>query len=143
MSQENVEVVRRYFELLDGLLAEYWENPVPISDSPLIDAAFADIRTEAEWKPPHMGEAVRGRDAWLALVSDWLDAADNWRIELEDVSDLGGDHVLLVSRNLIRGKDSGLEIDQRIFSLVTVLEGTIAAISDFTERQDAMDAAAS
>jgi ketosteroid isomerase-like protein len=141
MSQENVHVVQRYFEQLDRLLAEYWANPVPISEYPLLEEAFTAITPEAEWKPPFMGEPVRGRDAWLALVSGWLEAADDWRINIEDVSDLGEDHVLCVSRNSIRGKDSGVAVDQRIFTLVTVRKGQIEAISDFTERRDALEAA--
>ncbi|HEY8952235.1 MAG TPA: nuclear transport factor 2 family protein [Candidatus Dormibacteraeota bacterium] len=141
MSQENVEIVRRYFEHLDQLLAHYWANPVPISQYPLLEEAFNAIAPEAEWKPPFMGKPVRGRDAWLALVSGWLEAADDWRIKVEDVSDLGGEHVLCVSQNSIRGKDSGLAVDQRIFTLVTVRKGQIAAISDFTERRDALEAA--
>src|SRR4051812_39340211 len=56
--------------------------------------------------------AVRGKDAWLAAVSDWLDAADDWRILIGDVSDLGGDQVLVESRNAIRGKGSRVKIDQ-------------------------------
>ena len=82
-----------------------------------------------------------GAGAWLAAVSDWLDAADHWRILIEDVSDLGGDRVLVESRNAIRGKGSGLEVDQAICTVVTVREGKIAAIWDFTDRAEALEAA--
>ncbi len=140
MSQENVEVVRRYFQLIDRMLGEYWVNPVPLSEYPETEQAFRDVHADAEWKPPHM-EAVRGKDAWLAAVSDWLDAADDWRIGIEDVSDLGGDQVLVESRNAIRGKGSGVEIDQAISTVVTVREGKIAAIRDFTDRHTALEAA--
>ena len=84
MSEQNVEVVRHYFEHLDQLLADYWSNPVPISEYPKLDDAFSGVHADATWKPPFMGEAIRGRDAWLAMVSDWLDAADDWRISVED-----------------------------------------------------------
>ncbi|MGH2925907.1 MAG: nuclear transport factor 2 family protein [Solirubrobacterales bacterium] len=140
MSQENVEIVRRYFELIDRMLGEYWLNPVPLSEYPETEQAFNEVHPDAEWKPPHM-EAFRGKDAWLAAVSDWLDAADHWRIVIEDVSDLGGDRVLVESRNAIRGKGSGLEVDQAISTVVTVREGRIAAIWDFTDRQAALEAA--
>ena len=89
MTTENAQIVRAYFEHLDQLLGQYWANPVPISESPLVEDAFSAVAPEAKWKPPFMGEAVRGRDAWLALVSGWLEAADDWRISIEDVSDLG------------------------------------------------------
>jgi len=140
MSQENVEIVRRYFQLIDRMLGEYWVDPVPLSDYPETEEAFKAVHADAEWKPPHM-EAFRGKDAWLAAVTDWLDAADHWRILVEDVSDLGGDQVLVESRNAIRGKGSGLEVDQAICTVVTVSEGKIAAIWDFTDRHAALEAA--
>ena len=55
--------------------------------------------------------------------------------------DLGGDQVLVESRNAIRGKGSGLEVDQAICTVVTVREGKIAAIWDFTDRAEALEAA--
>jgi ketosteroid isomerase-like protein len=140
MSQENVEIVRRYFQLIDRMLGDYWVDPVPLSDYPETEEAFKAVHADAEWKPPHM-EAFRGKDAWLAAVTDWLDAADHWRILVEDVSDLGGDQVLVESRNAIRGKGSGLEVDQAICTVVTVSEGKIAAIWDFTDRHAALEAA--
>jgi|tagenome__1003787_1003787.scaffolds.fasta_scaffold20431399_2 ketosteroid isomerase-like protein len=143
MARKNVQIVREYFEHLDQLLAQYWADPVPIREYPLVDQAFAAVSPEAEWKPPFMREAVRGRDAWLDLVTAWLEAADDWRISIEDVSDLGDDQVLCTSQNAIRGKDSGAPVHQRIFTVVTVQEAQIVLIRDFTERQEAMAAAAS
>ena len=141
MASENVQIVRDYFEHLDQLLAQYWNDPVPIREYPLVDEAFAAVAPEAEWKPPFMRDAVHGRDAWLDLVTAWLEAADDWRISIEDVSDLGGDHVLCTSQNSIRGKDSGASVHQRIFTVVTVQDAHIVLIRDFTERRDALAAA--
>ncbi|MDX6607039.1 MAG: hypothetical protein QOD14_1579 [Solirubrobacterales bacterium] len=141
MASKNVQIVRSYFEHLDELLAQYWANPVPLSEYPLVEEAFTAISAEAEWKPPFMGNTVRGRDAWLALVSGWLEAADDWRISIEDVLDLDDEHVLCVSQNSIRGKDSGISVHQRIFTLVSVRNGQIVLISDFTERREAIAAA--
>jgi ketosteroid isomerase-like protein len=141
MASKNAQIVRAYFEHLDRLLEQYWNDPMPIGESPLVDEAFRSISPEAEWKPPFMREAVGGRDAWLDLVSGWLEAADDWRISIEDVSDLGREQVLCVAQNSIRGKDSGVDVQQRIFTLVTLRDEQITHISDFTERQDALEAA--
>ena len=54
MSQENVEIVRRYFQLIDRMLGEYWLKPVPLSEYPETEEAFKDVQADAEWKPPHM-----------------------------------------------------------------------------------------
>ena len=141
MASKNVQIVQAYFEHLDQILAQYWIDPVPISESPLVDEAFAGVSSDAEWKPPFMREAVRGKDAWLALVTGWLEAADDWRISVEDVSDLGDEQVLCVSQNAIHGKDSGAAVHQRIFTVVTVQDAQIVLIRDFTERQEAIAAA--
>ena len=143
MARENIQIVRDYFDHLDQLLAQYWANPVPLSEYPLVEEAFIAVSPDAEWKPPFMREAVRGKDAWLALVIAWLDAADDWRISVEDVSDLGDEQVLCISQNSIRGKDSGVPVHQRIFTVVTVQEAQIVLIRDFTERHEAIAAAAS
>ena len=56
--------------------------------------------------------------------------------------DLGDEQVLCVSQNAIHGKDSGAAVHQRIFTVVTVQDAQIVLIRDFTERQEAIAAAA-
>ena len=140
MSEENVEIVERYFRLIDRMLADYWTNPVPIMEYPGLDEAFRDVQADAQWKPPNLNEAIQGKEAWLDFVSDLLDAVEDWRINIEDVSGLGDDHVLVASRNAIRGKGSGIQIDQAIWTVVAVKKGKIATISDFSERAEALEA---
>ena len=84
MSTRNVDLVRRYFKLIDQMLADYWTEPVPLTEYPRLDEAFNAVAPDAEWQPPHLAEPIRGRDAWLAAISDWLDAAEHWRIEVDD-----------------------------------------------------------
>ena len=140
MSEENVEIVARYFQLIDRMLEEYWANPVPLRNFPILEEAFRDVHADAEWKPPHI-DVIRGKEAWLAAVSDWLDAADDWRIIIENVSGLTEDQVLVESHNAIRGRGSGVQIDQAIWTVVAVRNGKIASISDFTDRSTALAAA--
>jgi ketosteroid isomerase-like protein len=141
MSEENVGIVKRYFELVDGMLEDYWTDPVPLMEYPGLDEAFRDVRADARWKPPHLSEPIEGREGWLGFVAELLDATDDWRIRIEEVSPLGDEHVLVASRNAIRGKGSGIQIDQAIWTVVTVEGGKIATISDFTELADALEAA--
>jgi ketosteroid isomerase-like protein len=122
------------------MLGEYWTNPVPLTEYPALDEAFRDVGADAGWKPPYLEEAVQGKEAWLAVVSDLLDAADDWRISIKDVSGLAENCVLVESRNAIRGKGSGIQIDQAIWTVVTVREGKIASIRDFTDRAEALEA---
>jgi ketosteroid isomerase-like protein len=140
MSEENVEIVERYFRLIDRMLEDYWTNPVPITEYAGLDEAFRDVRADARWKPPNLKDGIEGRQGWLDFVSDLLDAVDDWRINIDHVVGLDNDHVLVGSRNAIRGKGSGIQVDQAIWTVVAVREGKIAAISDFTDRAEALEA---
>jgi ketosteroid isomerase-like protein len=40
-----------------------------------------------------------------------------------------------------RGRGSGVPVDQRVFSVLTVRDGKVARIDDHTERADALEAA--
>ena len=75
VAQQDIEIVRRYFELVDRMLAEYWANPVP-SGSSRSSTAFEQVRLDAEWTPPYLENPIRGREAWLQSIEDWLEAAD-------------------------------------------------------------------
>ncbi len=141
MAEQDTEIVRRYFELVDRMLAEYWSNPVPVREFPPLHRAFEQVSPDAEWTPPHLENPICGKEAWLESIEDWLDAADYWRIHLDEVSDLGNGTVLVASRNEIRGKGSGVDVEQGIFTIVTLVDGKISTIRDFPERREALGAA--
>lgn len=49
VSQQNVDVVRGYFEVFNNWLASYWSDPErPLEESPGLDAVFARLDSEAE-----------------------------------------------------------------------------------------------
>jgi ketosteroid isomerase-like protein len=143
MTQENVEMVRSYFEVVGRLLDEYWANPeVPLSESPVIDqGAFDLVHPDAEWMTPVMRKAARGREQWLRAIDDGLEAVDYWRPEVEDVIDAGEDKAVAIVRVSIRGKGSGVSVAQRIFSVVTIRDRSIAQIIEYTDRAEALQAA--
>ena len=143
MSQENVELVRAYWEVVGRLLDEYWANPdVPLSQSPLVDkGAFDLVDPDAEWTPPLTSDTARGRDQWLRTIDDFLEAVDYWRPEIEDLIDAGEEKVVAVVRVSIRGKGSGVSVSQEIFSVVTIRDRSIARIIEYTDRAEALEAA--
>ena len=142
MSQAEVEIVRRYFEVLDSVLDRYAASEnVPISESPLIEEAFALLDEEAEWDAFLRAEPFRGRDEILVAVEDWLEAGEDWRVAMEDVAPAGEHQVLAFLRVSIRGKGSGVPIEQRLYTLVTVRGTKVLRIADFTDRALALEAA--
>jgi hypothetical protein len=70
MSEENVEVVRGYFESLNRWLASYWSDPVvPIEQSPELEEVFDHLYPEAEWDWLFSPETFRGREQLLQAVA--------------------------------------------------------------------------
>jgi ketosteroid isomerase-like protein len=142
MSEENVEIVRRYYAVLDDVLRRYWAAPdTEFSESPLVDEVLPLLHPDAEWDAMHREEPYRGGDEALRGVEDWLEAGEEWRVHIEDLTDAGEDRVLAVLRVSIRGRGSRIPIDQRIFTVVTVTDGKVSRIADHTEREDALKAA--
>jgi ketosteroid isomerase-like protein len=142
MSEENVEIVRRYYGVLDNVLERYWAAPdTQFSESPLVEEVLALLQPDAEWDAIHREKPYRGGEEALRGVEDWLEAGEEWRVKVEDLTDAAEKRVLAVLRVSIRGRGSRVPIDQRIFTVLSVSEGRISAIADYTERQDALEAA--
>jgi ketosteroid isomerase-like protein len=142
MSQENVEVVRGYFESLNRWLVSYWSDPVvPIAQSPELKEVFGHLDPEAEWDWLFSPETFRGREQLLQAVADWLETVGEWRVEIEELIDGSGNRVLVIGRVVARGKGSGAPILQPISVTVTVRHGKVARIEDHTEGAKALEAA--
>ena len=141
MSQENSEIVRRYFEVLDRTLAAYRAHPGPVSETPFIDELFACLDPDTEWKWPLNSQGFRGREALLRGATDFLETVDDWRIEPEEIVDAGDGQVFAVQRVSARGKGSGVPFEQLIFTALTLRDGKITHIHDYTERAEALEAA--
>jgi ketosteroid isomerase-like protein len=141
MSQENVEVVRGYFESLNRWLVSYWSDPVvPIAQSPELKEVFGHLDPEAEWDWLFSPETFRGREQLLQAVADWLETVTDWRVEVEELIEGSRDRVLLIGRVVARGKGSGTPVDQPIFVAVTVRNGKVARLEERTERAEALEA---
>lgn len=129
MSAENVELVLRAFEpwqagRIDefaGFLAEdiEWD----ISMHPLPD--FPDTGAGREAFLRHMGEYARG----------WVD----YRAISADVVDLG-DHVLAMTHESARMRDTDVQLDREIAIVWTVRDGLFTCFRVFKTREDALAA---
>ena len=142
MSRENIEIVRRFLEEFDAALEAFWAEPDPgDASAALRDAPFFEMmHPGAEWISLFYPESFRGKDEMLRGVSEWLDAADQWRVRTNQLLD-AGDRVLGVVRVSIRGKGSGVPVEQTLYAVVTVRDGMVAAIHEFGERAEALEAA--
>ncbi len=141
MSEQNLELVRAYYAALDEILLARQADPTTPLDAgtELLFERFLD--PEAEWSPPFRPEVFRGREGFVRAAEDWLEVADGWKVELDELRDGGGDTVLAVVRVFIQGKGSGAAYGQRTFTVISVTGGRISRISDFTEEAEAREAA--
>jgi ketosteroid isomerase-like protein len=146
MSQENVDLVRRYFEAVERVLAVYWQGPRSFADSlragevpPEIADAMRYLHPNIEWKSALIGITARGYEGLMRGIDQLLDAAQDYRVNVPEVTDLGDSQVLAVLRLAMKGKAS--DIDATIFTIVTVEHGLIIRMDDHLERAEALEAA--
>ena len=147
MSQENVEIVRRYFEAVERAFAAYWQAPHSIAGSVRageVSPEFADAmrywHPNIEWKAALIGITTRGREDAARGVDQMLDAAQDSRVTVLEVTDLSDSQVLAVLRLAMKGKTSDIDVNATIFTIVTVDDGLIIGLDDYLERAEALEA---
>ena len=127
MSQENVEVVRRF--------GEAWQRG---------DVAAALLaRENVEWHDQVAipgAEVHRGREAVRRHFELWLDAWKEIGYTVEEVLDPGNCVVVMVRRRG-KGARSGAEVNDRVTYVYTVSGDRIVRFEAFTDKAEALEAA--
>ena len=135
MSEENVEVMRQVFELVNewGVHPRAGRNPeIP----PLL---HPEIEFHTYAGAPEAG-VYRGREAVLEYHERVFGQFESVRIELEELRS-AGDRVLVISRQHTVPWDSEAEIVQRVMEVFTIRDGLIAERKPFSTREEAREAA--
>jgi ketosteroid isomerase-like protein len=125
VSQANVELVRRWLWA--------YENDT---------AAFCEItHPEIEWAPFEENHTVfHGIDGAMRLRTEWLASWEEHRIEVEELWDRGDD--VVASLHLTgRGRESGLEVDVRLYPHIKLREGRAIYVYEHQDRATALRAA--
>ena len=130
MSQENVEIVRRYYEAyaqggLDRLM-DFWSD---------------DLDHRATTEGIDDPGPVRGKRAMRQHIGDWIDTFDEFWFEAVELIDAGEDRVVAVERFGGRAKLSGVETDQTSGVVLTIRDGKIARCREYSTRAEALEAA--
>lgn len=86
------------------------------------------------------GKVFHGHDGAAEATRTWLGAWEDWRLEVEEIIDLG-DRVLVLARESGRGKGSGIEIEHPHAAIVTVRNGKVVHTLGFVDRAEALEAA--
>jgi ketosteroid isomerase-like protein len=135
MSQENVELTRRAFEIfnrggVDACVSEgVWSPEI------VWDVTPAGI--------PGLG-AYRGHEEVKRFFEDdWFNVFpfEEWEVELEEVIDTAGDRVISMSRQHGRGASSGAVAELELAQIATWRDGQVVRIDNYLDREKALEAA--
>jgi ketosteroid isomerase-like protein len=148
MSQENVEIVRRYYEATQRLFAAYWNEPRSAVETLRAGDAPPDavemvrvLHPNVEWTTALTGVTYRSYDGLAIGFDEMVGAAQDYRVEVQEVTDLADDRVLAVLEVGMKGKASEIDVNAAIFVAVTVRDGLIIRMDEHLERTEALEAA--
>jgi ketosteroid isomerase-like protein len=125
MSQENVEIARRWILAFDNDTDTFSRLTHP----------------EIGWMPFEDNHTPsNGLDGAMRIRNGWLDAWDEHRVEIEDALDGGDDDVVATVHLIGRGKGSGVEVDVRLYGHVKVRDGKVVYLYEHEDRVAALAA---
>jgi ketosteroid isomerase-like protein len=135
MSRENVELVRRVFEVFQAGLRR--GEP---------DAAFNTglVAPDAEWYTPpgFPGPPVfQGREGWLDFLRLWTEDFEDWSIELERAVDAGSNRVVALFHHRAVGKGSGVPVEFRQGFIYELEAGRVIRMRNYLTFDEALEAA--
>jgi ketosteroid isomerase-like protein len=126
MSQENVEIVLRQFELwsqgdLDGWADCYDPGVV--------------VKAPEGWPE---GDVSRGLDAWRLQAERLRDTWDEARVEVDEIRTVGDDRVVTRIRYITAGKDPGIAFDTSMASAFFLRGGKIVRAEYYWDFDEAL-----
>jgi ketosteroid isomerase-like protein len=128
MSEENVEIVRKLIDAFDrGDLDAWWDFLSP----------------EVAWESlplPGFRDVYRGRAEareWRELLLEVFD----YDLEIDELTALSDDRVLMAASGRGRGRGSGLPVERLSWEVFWLADGLIARRQVFWTRDEALEAA--
>jgi ketosteroid isomerase-like protein len=135
MAQENVELVRRFFESfnpairigeLHSVLDEFLD---PDIDWRAVEGAIDDVG------------GMRGIGAVRHYIDDWLDMFDDLAVTPDEFIEVDADRVLVPQRLSGRARQSGIETQLRLAVLYTIRGGRLVKVREYATKEEAFEAA--
>jgi ketosteroid isomerase-like protein len=137
MSQENVELVRRWYASLPDLA-----GADPADDEVTLDRLFSDYlyegyeaRLPADY--PEGEHIFRGRQGLIRYVAMLRDTFSEWRFEAERILD-GGDQVVVFQRVIGKGKTGEVPFEMTGTAVLTVIDGRLRSSEVYRDRSQAL-----
>jgi ketosteroid isomerase-like protein len=130
MSEENVEVVRRFCKR---------------DDRTSLDSLMAILHPDIEWVPVQSDPEYsvhRGHDDVRAWLTSWAESFPDLRWELDRILDTRSDLVVALVRLAGRSDATGIDVESPSYAVVFTLRGEkIVRIHEYLDSQEALEAA--
>ena len=127
MSTENVELTRRAYEWA----AQH--SGVPDWDLLADDVQIVNL-PDAPWQP---SPGKQGMQEWLDFAND---VATDFRMEVDEVEDLGGELVLVTGRLWMTFRATGIEGAAPMVQVCWVSDGKLTRVETHYTREQALEA---
>ena len=128
MSQENVEIVQRLFQVYND--RSFGEHADLIDSEMIWDFSRAELPD---------GSSYTGRSEFLSFIEAWEEGFETEHMEPHEILD-AGDHVVVTVNHHGRGMRSGIEIDQTFVMVWTIRHGRAVRMALFPTRTEALEA---
>ena len=126
MSQENVEVARRFHEHFDMTGEPLWEvidREIEVYDHDIPDAG-----------------SYRGLDGYIRWLTNWGETFDGFAMDLQRLVD-AGDQVVSLFVMRATGRGSGAAVERKDAMISTFRSGKVTRVEYFNDQSQALEAA--
>jgi ketosteroid isomerase-like protein len=128
MSEENVEIVRTHIE---AVRSQDFPRALSFFDPHVVvDVSRVGGAEDAAFTPEAVADYMRG----------YAGTFEEYRYEVERLTELGSGAVLAFVTETGRGKGSGVPVTRSFATLYTVIDGKIVRATLFRSEQEALDA---
>jgi ketosteroid isomerase-like protein len=144
MSEESMSLIRSMYDMLPaGDFAALAGDEEAMGE--VMTALERIVNPEVEvslFGPSYtqIRETRRGIDGFAVLWRDWLRPFHSYRIEPEEMIDLG-DRVLVLTRAIARVESDSPEIKNAGATIFGVRDGRVTTVDSFLDREEALEAA--
>jgi ketosteroid isomerase-like protein len=132
MSQENVELVRRFY-------ADFGLSPRLVEAAAPAGLMAADVVIDYSALFPD-GRVVRGAEAW-GRYAESLPWGGSLTVAAERIFDVDDERVLVFVRARAEGEGSGAAVEGRTAAEFTISAGVIVRVKLYKDRTEALEAA--
>jgi ketosteroid isomerase-like protein len=94
------------------------------------------IHPDISWRLASDAATRRGHEGVIASLREWHQSFERYELVLEEAIEMNG-LVFAISRNRIRGRGSGLEMEQRLYHLLWWHDGLLVRLEGYSNRTEA------